>query len=159
MEHIYLKLPDIKGESTVEEYADQIEINSFSYSCSQPTSPVRSNDGPTTGRAMHNLISLSKSMDLASTDICKQVWGGNTLADAVITFCRTDNNKDLPYLVITLEEVVVANYTISGGGGIPSESISLNFSTIKFDYKQQKKEGQEGGSTAAKHNLKTNRVE
>ena len=159
MDHAYLKIDTIEGESTVEGYEKQIEIYSFSYGCSQPTSPVRSNDGPTTGRAMHNMMHFSKRTDLATADLCKNVWSGAVLKDAVLTVCRMDNNKSIAYLVITLENVVIADYNISGGGGIPSESFSLNYAIINIQYIQQQKEGGESGNKAAKHDLKTNKVE
>lgn len=42
-------------------------------------------------------------------------------------------------------------FSLSGGCGVPNESLSLNCATIKIEYKQQKKEGSEGGNNAAPH--------
>jgi type VI secretion system secreted protein Hcp len=45
---------------------------------------------------------------------------------------------DKPYLTITLSDVLVSSYQEgNGGGGKPTESISLNFTKIEFKYAKQ----------------------
>lgn len=46
----FLKLGDVEGESTISGFEKQMELINFTNGFHQPTSPIRSSTGPTTGR-------------------------------------------------------------------------------------------------------------
>ncbi len=159
MQNMFLKLDGIKGETTIDGYKDQIEVYSFSHGCSQPIAPLRSSEGGgTTSRANHSDMSLSKRTDLSTPDILKALWQGKTIKDAVLTCCRVDGDSVVPYLTVTMEKVVVSSYSVSGGGDLPMESLSLNYSKVTYDYKKQKEGGGQEGTGSGTHDLETNKV-
>lgn len=159
MQNMFLELKDIKGETTIESYKDQIEIYSFSHGCSQPVSPLRSSEGGgTTSRANHSDISLSKRTDISTPDILKALWSGKAIASAVLTCCRVDGSDVVPYLKITMEKVIIASYSVSGGGDLPMESLSLNYAKVTYDYSKQKEGGGKEGTASGTHDLETNKV-
>src|SRR5687767_7746361 len=127
--NIYLKIetPEIKGESTDSGHAGQIELLAWSHGVSQPTSPVRSTAGSgTVERANHQDLSLSKYVDISSTDLLKHCWAGTHFAKMTIAQYRSAGNegKDVEFLTVELEDVVISSYSISAGGGdIPMENI------------------------------------
>jgi len=41
--------------------------------------------------------------------------------------------------------VILSGFSVSSGGDLPSESISLNYAAIKVDYTKQKEEGGQEG--------------
>jgi type VI secretion system secreted protein Hcp len=159
MQNMFLKIDGIKGECTLEKYKEQIEIYSFSLGFSQPTSALRSSEGGgTTARPYCADISFSKRSDISSSAICQSLWQGKTIKEVVLTLCRSDGSEMLEYMKITLNNVVISNYNISGGGDLPGETFSMNYSKIAFDYKKQKEEGGNAGSAAASYDLASGKL-
>ena len=56
----FLKLGDIEGESTISGFEKQMELINFTNGFHQPTSPIRSSTGPTTGQAVHSMMNVTK---------------------------------------------------------------------------------------------------
>ena len=80
---------------------------------------------------------------------------------------RSHSNRgiDLPqggtdqqeYLKYTFSDVLVSSYQAGGSGGsgvIPTEQVSLNYSKMEIEYKEQKKDGTLGGAIKAGYDLK-----
>ena len=67
----FLKLGDIEGESTISGFEKQMELINFTNGFHQPTSPIRSSTGPTTGQAVHSMMNVTKYLDSSSPNICK----------------------------------------------------------------------------------------
>ena len=154
----FLKLGDIEGESTISGFEKQMELINFTNGFHQPTSPIRSSTGPTTGQAVHSMMNVTKYLDSSSPNICKALWSAKVMDSVVLTCCRMDNDAAIKFLEITMENVVVASYNLRGGGDLPYEEIALNYATIKYTYIRQKEEGGSDGNIAASHDLKTNNV-
>jgi type VI secretion system secreted protein Hcp len=66
----------------------------------------------------------------------------------------------MEYETIDLVEVFISSWSQShsDGGGLPTESVSLNFSRIEFDYKMQNADGSLGASTKKGWDLKSNKI-
>jgi type VI secretion system secreted protein Hcp len=161
--NMYLKLDKIEGEATAAEHDKEIEILSWSHGFSQPTSSVRASSGATVEKANHSDISITKYLDSSTDDILKMCWTGKQIKTGVITCLRSDgatDNKYVTYLKIELDEIIISNYSISGGGGdLPVENISLNYGKIKYTYMNQKKEDGTGGNAQPiSYDLVTNKV-
>lgn len=139
--NIYLKIDGIAGEATVEKYKDQIEVLSFSYSCFQPVTEAHSGTAHATGRAAHGTLNISKCADISTPDILTAMWSGRTIKNAILTAVTNNGDIMTEYLIITLDNVIIANYAVHGGGSIPSEEISLNFAKIKVDHHHQPQDG------------------
>ena len=146
----FFKLGDIEGESTISGFEKQMELN-FTNGFHQPTSPIRSSTGPTTGQAVHSMMNVTKYLDSSSPNICKALWSAKVMDSVVLTCCRMDNDAAIKFLEITMENVVVASYNLRGGGDLPYEEIALNYATIKYTYIRQKEEGGSDGNIAASH--------
>lgn len=148
--NIYLKLDGIEGECRAKGHEKEIEILSWSHGFSQPTSSVRASSGACVEKANHSDINVTKYLDSASDDILKSIWSGKLVKTAVITCYRSDgseSNEHVEYLKIELDEVIISNFSISGGAGdIPIENLSLNYGKIKYTYTPQKEEDGTGGS-------------
>lgn len=154
--NVYLKLGEIEGESTVAGYEKQIEIMNFSYSCFQPVSESRSGTIHTEGRANHGAFNFSKYSDLSSADICAAMWAGKTLPTVVMTAVVNNGDAIIPYMTITLTNVVISNFSLHGGGNsISTEELSLSFSKIKVAYHKQGEDGSDAGEKVAEWDLAT----
>ena len=80
------------------------------------------------------------------------------ITQAVLTLCRNDGDSVLPFIVYTLDNVLISHISVSGGsGGKPVETLSLNFSKIKWELKAQKLEGAEKGAAASTWDMAMNK--
>ncbi|MDD2390576.1 MAG: type VI secretion system tube protein Hcp [Desulfobacterales bacterium] len=158
----YIKFDTVKGESTDKGHADWIEILSWSHSFSQPASPIRSSAGSTVERAQHSDLNISKYIDSATDDLLGACWKGKQFEKVTLECFKSDgDNTPLKFLEIDLEDVIVSNFSISGGGGsLPMESISLSYSKVQYIYnaKNKDKGEQADGAQPISHDLKTNEV-
>ena len=65
----------------------------------------------------------------------------------------------MPFIVYTLTNVVLSNVSVSGGtGGKPVETVSLNFTKIKWELTAQKDDGTKEGTAASTWDLAANKV-
>ena len=81
---------------------------------------------------------------------------GQHLPEVTLTQ-RKAGKEQHEYLIIKMNDVLVAS-VVSGGGGEPaSESVSLNFAKVQFEYKPQKPDGTLDAAVHFKYDLKTNK--
>ncbi len=157
--NFFLKLetPEIKGESSDSDHKDEIQVLSWSHSFNQPTSPTRSSaGGGTVEQANHADFSFTKYIDASTDDLLKQCWSGKSISKGTFTAYRADgDNKPVKYLEITMENIIVSNFSVSGGSGdIPVENVSLSYGKVQYSYIPQKKDdGTAEGAQPVKHDL------
>ena len=141
--------PDIRGGSSDNNHQGEIEILSWSHSFNQPTSPTRSSAGGyTVEQANHSDFSFTKYIDSATNDLLKQCWSGKQIGAGTFTAMRADgDNKPVEYLKIEFTDLVVSNYSISGGtGDLPTETLTLSYGKVTYSYTQPKvADGTAGG--------------
>ncbi|EGT0661457.1 MULTISPECIES: Hcp family type VI secretion system effector [Citrobacter] len=158
MDAIFLKLDDIKGESQVDGFKDQIEIMSFSHNVAMQVNNDVSNTERTSGRAHVGEMSLTKFVDLSTPKLNEYCCSGKMIKEAVLTLCRNDDGKMLPFIVYTLDNVIISHLSVSGGsGGKPVETMSLNFTKIKWEITAQKLGGQKEGNVSSVWDMAMNK--
>ena len=93
MQHAFLSIDTIKGESRDEQHRDWIEIKSFSQDVLQPRSATASTSGgQTAARVNMSPIEVVKSIDLATTALHQAAANGTTFPKARIEFMRADKD-------------------------------------------------------------------
>jgi type VI secretion system secreted protein Hcp len=153
----YLQIDGIPGESLDDKHKDWIEILSFSHGVTQPTSATRgSAGGGTTARSEHGDYVITKYVDKATPKLFEACSTGKHISKCKIEMCRAGGSQ-VPYMVVNLEEVVIASVHSAGAAGpndFPTESISLNYGKIDWPYTQQKrKDGSGGGNVTGKYDV------
>jgi type VI secretion system secreted protein Hcp len=157
MDALLLNIPDIKGQTTLEGYADQIELLSFSHGVAMQVTASPSDSERTSGRPNHQDVTVSKYVDLSSCPLIGACNAGTNLKTVTLTVGRNDAGKVLPYLVYTLENTLVTSVSHSGGGGDrPTETITLNYTKIKWDFTEQKADLGKKGNNGAVWDLSKN---
>jgi type VI secretion system secreted protein Hcp len=164
--NMYMKFeePKIEGDSTAADHAKEIEVLSWSHGFTQPTSPTRSSAGSASvEQANHSNLSFTKYLDSSTDDILKTCWSGKQIKKATLACYRSageKDNKPLKYLEVLMENVVISNYSISGGpGDIPVENISLDYGIVTYTYVGQKRaDGAADGNKPAKHDLEQRKI-
>lgn len=150
MDAIFLKLDNITGESQAKGFEKQIEIMSYSHNVAMQVTNDVSNTERTSGRAHVGEFSLTKFVDLATPVLNEYCCSGKVIPTAVLTLCRNDNGNMLPFIVYTLSNVIISHLSVSGGsGGKPVETLSLNFTKIKWEITAQKATGEKEGNSSS----------
>lgn len=155
-----LDITGIKGESIDDKHPGTIELQSWSWGVSNMGS-AGVGSGMGTGKASFQDFSFNHMMDKASTALIQHCASGDHIPKAVL-YGRKQGGKDegqVDFLVVTLEDLIVSSVATGGseGGGIPSESVSLNYAKVKIEYAAQKAKGGLEAYSTAKWDLKTNK--
>ncbi len=145
----------IKGNCTIAGYIDKIIVSSYSHSASIPLQMDAGNTERTAGRPMFSEISFTKMSDLATTELYKACTQGTKLGTATLHVGRVENGKYMSLFKYELANAMIANISTGGGGGIPSDSFSINFTKIKCDFTQQQADSTAKGTGTWNWNLET----
>ncbi|HSU58293.1 MAG TPA: type VI secretion system tube protein Hcp [Bryobacteraceae bacterium] len=139
----FLKLDGVTGESQKAGHVGEIELFSFSWGASNPSS-VSFGTGSGAGKVDISSLSLQTQVAKQSTTLFQFCASGQHIANGVLAV-REAGGGEAPkeYLKYTMNEVFVDSVSWGGaaGGGKPSESISLSFKKIKIEYSAQKEDG------------------
>jgi type VI secretion system secreted protein Hcp len=155
---MFLKLADaqgtilIEGESTDSRHPKEIVVSSFSHGVSVPIDRA----GGGVGKAVFSDINISKLLDKASPLLYSYAAQGKNIPQVVLTLRRNDA-KPIEFYVITLTDVLISSVQTAGGGDIPSESLSLNYTKIEWRYVPQKADGSEDKPVVATWDLSANK--
>ncbi len=145
----------IKGESDVEGYKDWIRADSVQLGVGRGISTIGGGGDRETSAPSFSEITLTKATDLSSADLFMQATCGESLGKADLHIVNVRDKKVEPYLKIELHDAIISSYSASSGGDRPSESFSINFTKITYQYDKW-----DGGTkitgTAKKYDLKKN---
>ncbi len=153
---IFVKINEIKGESKDKAHKDEIQVESASWGVNN-SGTGHSGGGSGGGKASFAEFHISKTLDKSSPLFFAFCSSGKHMPKAEITF-RKAGETPQDFLVVTLEDIFIshADYSGSGGGSAPHESVSINYSKITVDYKEQNEKGQVTGSIKHGWDIKQN---
>jgi type VI secretion system secreted protein Hcp len=154
----FLKITGIEGESADAKHKGEIQLESFSWGAQQ-TGTAAHGGGAGAGKVAMQDFHITKQVDKASPKLMLACADGEHLKQAVIT-CRKAGKDQQEFLKITLTDVLVSSYQMGGtpaGSTIPMEQVSLNYSKIEKEYKEQKSDGTLGGTVKAGWDVKANK--
>ena len=126
----------INGDSIVDGHEKWITISSLQLGVGRSISTSGGGADRETSNPSFPELTLTKSTDIASADLFMQAVCGKSLGKAEIHFLQTGgaDKKQQVYMKIELTDAIVSSYSASSGGDRPSESISLNFTQISYQY-------------------------
>jgi type VI secretion system secreted protein Hcp len=149
--------PAIDGTSTLDSYAKQIELLSFSHGVAMQITGDVSNTERTSGKPNHQDFTVTKYLDQSSPKLNEGCCKGDNFTEVLITIARNDKGAVLPLITYTMKNVVLSSISVGGGGGDkPVETVTLNYNHITWDFHTQKAEGAEAGHVATMWDLAKN---
>jgi type VI secretion system secreted protein Hcp len=155
---IFLKLDGIDGESKDDDHTGEIEINSFSWGVSHPSS-VQNGWGSSTGQADVSDFSIMKFADIASPKLMLYALNGKTIASGMVTFRKTAGDSKIDYLTYQLSDVFCTSVQQSAGGGDQvSESVSFSARQFVATYYPQNADGSKGDKQQTGWDLAANKA-
>lgn len=156
-DNIFLQIKTITGQTQQTKFKDAIECMSYSHGVSMQVTGDTTNTDRTSGRPNHSDFHLTKYVDKTTPALNENCSGGKNVGEVTITIGRNDGEDFLELLVYKLKDVVISSVSVGGGGGDkPVESLSLNYSSIQWQYTGQNEAGGKGGQTVGAWNVATN---
>ncbi len=151
----FLKIDGIEGESQDSKHKGEIEIESFSFGEVQTGTAARGG-GMGAGKVQMQDFNFVMKVNKASPKLFLACARGDHIKNAVLT-CRKAGKDQQEYLKVTFSDILVSSFQTSGtssGDLLPMDQISLNFTKIEFEYREQKPDGTLGGAIKAHYDLK-----
>jgi type VI secretion system secreted protein Hcp len=151
---IFVKLGDIKGESLDDKHKGEIEVLSFSWGVTNPTS----GGGTAGGRATFQDLSIVHYIDKASPVLMQACTAGTILKDATITHRKAGKGQQ-EFIVIKMNDIIITSVTHSGTSDQPaSENVSLAFAKVDLEYRPLKSDGTLDAGVHFKYDFKTHKI-
>lgn len=133
----------IKGETqdSAQSKTNDIDVLSWSWGMSQ-SGVTHTGGGGGAGKVNVQDLTFTKYIDSSSPALAQACCTGTHIPKCVL-LCRKAGGKQQKYLEITMEQVLVTSLSDGGSGGQDrlTESVSLNFSKVTYEYFKQDKDG------------------
>jgi len=152
----FMKLGDIKGESTDGDHKDWILIESMSSPIFRSIPEGAKDQQRTKGETTLGDIVVVRQLDKSSTKLQEACANGTFYSEVEVHFCSQIKNKAEPYLKYKLSDVIITSYSFHGnsaGDPLPSEEVTLGYSEVEWTYiTLDPKTGDPKGNVPAKYN-------
>ena len=133
---IFMKIDGIDGEATEASHTKWIECNSLQFGFGRGISTPQGNAAHReTSSPSVSELTITKEMDISSYKLFASSLTEVEGKTVKIDMCRTGGKSGLiTYANYELTNALISGYSVSSGGDRPSESLSLNFTKIKYTY-------------------------
>lgn len=157
---LILDLEGIDGESQVKGFEKKIEILSFNQGVAMQVTGDVSNQERTSGKPNVQDLSLTKYADKSSPILKAQCAAAHVFKTAKLFVMRNDAGKTIEIFRYELENPIISSYsTGAGGSDKPNETLSLNFSKVKWVYTVQGEGGSKAGEIPGQWDIAVNTSE
>ncbi len=153
----FLKLGELKGESQVKGFENQIQVLAWSWGMSQ-SGTTHHGTGGGAGKVNIQDLSFTHFLDSSSPSLMLACCKGSHYEEATLTM-RKAGGDPLPYLVIKLKDIIVTSVSGGGSGGEDqqTENVTLNFASFEVSYQPQDNKGaKKGGAIEIKYDIAKN---
>ena len=155
----YLKIGDIKGESTEPDHKEWINLTSVSQGLTRPMASGISGSSRQRASVTCGDVVVTKEMDASTPKLISAICDGTVFKEVKIDICTsTGAAKRVPYFQWVLKNVMVTSFNVSGqiksatDGAAPPvihETLSLNYEEIAWTYDKMGKDGKTQGKVDA----------
>jgi type VI secretion system secreted protein Hcp len=108
---IYLKIDDIKGESTDAKHKDEIDVLSFSWGESNAATSI---SGAGAGKVQMQPFMFTARTNKASPALFLACASGKHIDQAVLSLARAVGGQKQDFMVWKLSDVLISAYRITG---------------------------------------------
>lgn len=146
----FMKFGDLKGESQVKGFEDQIQILAWSWGLSQSGS-AHSGSGAGAGKVNVQDLSFTHYVDSATPALINACCKGAHFPKATLTM-RKAGGDALEYVKLEFDDIMITAVSTGGSGGedLLTENVTFSFAKFKFSYQPQDNKGaKKGGAIAA----------
>jgi len=142
----FLYIEDVDGEAMEQNHKNWIEVLAYSHNVmtADSTDPIRS-----TGAIKHNPLRITKMIDKASPKLYEKCISGETILSVELECCMPFGEVLKVFYKIELHNAMIASaqdFGIVSGEGIPTETVSFTYESIKWTYTEYDAAGQAKGN-------------
>jgi len=141
----FLDVAGVEGESTAKGFEGKIEIYSFSWGASNPTTVGSGSTGLAASKVSISSFNIMKKTEKSSNALFAACCNGKHFDTATITMRKAaGEGGQKPFLIYKFSDVMVESVQWSGSSGgddTPTESVSLAFARCELEYQQQDSKG------------------
>jgi type VI secretion system secreted protein Hcp len=154
---MFMKIPGVEGEARDGTHKGEIDVLAWGWGMTQSGS-AHVGGGGGSGKVDVHDMSFTKYIDKSSPDLMLACCSGKHYTDAKLTVRKAGENP-LEYLIITMQDVLVAGITTGGSGGEDklTENVRLNFAKVKVDYTEQTQAGAAGAKPKMGWDIEANK--
>jgi type VI secretion system secreted protein Hcp len=154
---MFMKLDGVKGESADDKHKGEIDVLTWTWGSSQPGA-AQVGGGTGRGKAVVQDLVFTKVNDCATPVLLGMHLSGAPIKTAVLTM-RKAGKTPLEYTKITMTNCIV---TSVNHGGTPegeghTETVTLMFSTVKYEYTPQNPDGSGGAVVTTAFDIAANK--
>jgi type VI secretion system secreted protein Hcp len=151
-----IKIGTIPGESGTGGHAGEIDVLSWHWGLTQSASS-HVGSGAGSGTADVHDLTITKYVDKASPTLLQQCFYGCDQKEAVLTVIKASGEDGpLDFVKMTMSGTVFIS-SVETGDSLPNdaykETVTLNFSEVKFEYKLQTSNQVEGATSTGAFNI------
>jgi type VI secretion system secreted protein Hcp len=155
----YLFIEGVKGEATAEGLKDFMEILSYSFGASNPSTVGTGAGGSGAGKASLSSFNVMKFSETGSAELFQRCCLGQHFPKAKVVLRKaTGDGGQASYLEYEFEEVFIDSIQWSGSSGgddRPTESLSFSFGKVTITYYKQDDKGKTTKDKQAFWNVRT----
>jgi type VI secretion system secreted protein Hcp len=160
MPHVdyFLMVDGVDGEASDSKHKNEIEVMSFSWGATN-SGTMAFGGGGGAGKVQFQDVSFSVKTNKSSPKLFLACASGEHIKKAVLTVRKAGKDQQ-EFYKFTLSDLLITSYQSGGSGGsdiVPTDSFSLNFSKVEFEYKSQKADGTLDAAVKAGWDLKQNK--
>jgi type VI secretion system secreted protein Hcp len=133
---IYMKYGNINGAVTTQGFSKWIELSSFQWGTGRAIgTAARGSTSREHSEPNLSEVSVTKIMDVSSPKLLLESVAGKLDTKVTIKLTTTTKGQVDTFLTYELTNCGISTYSLSSGGEMPSEMISLNFTKISETFK------------------------
>jgi type VI secretion system secreted protein Hcp len=152
---IVLKVGKIQGDSVVAKHEKEIDVLEWSWGLTQSAS-AHIATGAGSGSADVRDLTITKYVDSATPTLLQECFFGSDHAEAVLTVLKVGGKTPIEMVKMTMSGTVFIS-SVNTGHPTPddryTETLTLNFADVKFEYTGQNKDQSKGASIAGAFNI------
>lgn len=138
---LYLKIDDVPGEAQSSKHTGEIDVLAWSWGMAQ-SGTMHAGSGGGGGKVSIQDLSITKYIDKSSPVLMLYTCNGKQFPKVVLTIEHSGKTL-VPYLKITMTEVIVTSLSTGGSGGQDrlTENITFNFAEVDVEYTPMNQDG------------------
>ena len=150
----FLKIEGIEGESKDAKHPKEIDLEAWSWGESQGGSHSPGGGGGG-GRVSMQDFNFVMRVNKSSPKLILACASGQHFTNAVLSGRKAGRDE---FLKIIFTDVQVSSFQTGGSrqGDVPTDQVSINFTKLEYEYKEQKPDGTLGGTIRVGWDVKRN---
>jgi type VI secretion system secreted protein Hcp len=135
----------IKGEAATPEHEEEIVVSSWRWGAQASSGLGATNQ---TVRRSYSGLTVTKSIDSASTGLLSALATNDEVKEAVLTMRKSGGEPAVDYFFVKLQEARVTQVEhLSDDQGDTRETVTFAFRKVEVEYRRQQKSGVKGASS------------